>query len=68
MGNNFCHGPKLLIYGLFQKGRVLAQDGVEQHRIDHGKDSGVGADAEREGDDREPGKEWALHEGCAERE
>ena len=28
MGNNFCHGPKLLIYGLFQKGRVLAQDGV----------------------------------------
>ena len=27
--NNFCHGPKLLIYRLFQKGRVLAQDGVE---------------------------------------
>ena len=27
--NYFCAGPKLLIYGLFQKGRVLAQDGVQ---------------------------------------
>ena len=27
-GTYFVAGPKLLIYGLFQKGRVLAQDGV----------------------------------------
>ena len=25
---------KLLIYGLFQKGRVLAQDGMEDHTVD----------------------------------
>ena len=29
--------PKLLIYGLFQKGRVLAQDGVEADYIDEVK-------------------------------
>ena len=28
---------KLLIYGLFQKGRVLAQDGVKQYEVDHGE-------------------------------
>ena len=28
---------KLLIYGLFQKGRVLAQDGVNQADLDEGR-------------------------------
>ena len=28
---------KLLIYGLFQKGRVLAQDGVKQYEVDQGE-------------------------------
>ena len=32
-GTYFVAGPKLLIYGLFQKGRVLAQDATENSRV-----------------------------------
>ena len=34
MGNNFCQCAKLLIYDLFQKGRVLAQDGRPHEYFD----------------------------------